>query len=339
MRKLPATVVAVCFCCAAAAPAREEATARRKVRFGIQTSQQEVSYEEIRTIWRKAEELGFDSAYAFDHFMPIMGGDPDGPCLEGWTLLAALAAETRRMEIGLLVTGNTYRNPALLAKMATTVDHISGGRVTLGIGAGWFQDEHDAYDFPFHTARERAERLDEALQVITRLWTEKRPSFDGKYYKLRKAPFSPQNLQKPHPPILIGGQGKKWIMPLVGRYAQHWNAPIGLTPDDIRERIGIIEAECARVGRADCDVDVSAFLVLYSITDVPLAGPVMGLAARLMTNERIARGLLAGSAKQITEKIQSYVDAGANRIILNIQPPYDAGLLERFAREVMPNFR
>jgi F420-dependent oxidoreductase-like protein len=323
---------------AGAARADQHETSK-KVRFGIQTSQQDMSYEEIVSVWKKAEEVGFDSAFAFDHFMPIMGADIDGPCLEGWTLLAALAAETERMQIGLLVTGNTYRNPALLAKMATTVDNISNGRVILGIGAGWFKEEHDAYDFPFYTDRERAERLDEALQVITKLWKEDHPSFDGKYYKLRNAPFSPKNVQQPHPPILIGGQGKKWIVPLVGRYAQHWNAPIGLTPDDMRERIEIIKAECKRIGREPCDVEVSAFLVLYSVTDVPLAGPVMGLAARFMTNERVARSLLAGSASQITEKIRSYVDAGATQIIMNVQPPYDPELLERFAKEVMPNFK
>lgn len=336
-RILVATFVLMLATVAGARADQHETT--KRIRFGIQTSQQEMGYEEIVSVWKKAEEVGFDSAFAFDHFMPIMGADIDGPCLEGWTLLAALAAETQRMQIGLLVTGNTYRNPALLAKMATTVDHISNGRVILGIGAGWFEEEHVAYDFPFYTARERAERLDEALQVIIKLWTEDHPSFDGKYYDLRNAPFAPKNVQKPHPPILIGGQGKKWIVPLVGRYAQHWNAPVGLTPDDIRERIEIIKAECKRVGREPCDVEVSAFLVLYSVTDVPLAAPVMGLAARLMTNERIARGLLAGSAKQITEKIQTYVDAGATQIIMNVQPPYDPDLLERFAKEVMPNFR
>jgi alkanesulfonate monooxygenase SsuD/methylene tetrahydromethanopterin reductase-like flavin-dependent oxidoreductase (luciferase family) len=223
--------------------------------------------------------------------------------------------------------------------MATTLDIVTRGRAVLGIGAGWFEPEHQAYGFPFNTAKERADRLDEALQVITMLWTEDHPSFAGKYYTLDRAPFAPKSIQRPHPPIMIGGKGKKWIMPLVGRYAQQWNAPLGLTPDGIRERIDIIKAECKRIGRDPCDVEVSVFLVLYSITDVPLAGPIMGLAARWMTNEGVARGLLAGSAKQITEKIQTYVDAGATHIIMNIQPPYDGEMLERFAKEVMPNFQ
>jgi F420-dependent oxidoreductase-like protein len=311
----------------------------KKVLFGIQTSQQGVTYEEVATIWKEAEALGFDSAWNFDHFMPILGADVDGPVLEGWTMLAGLAAETSKIRIGTLVTGNTYRNPALLAKMATTVDHISNGRVYLGIGAAWAEEEHEAYGFPFYTPRERAERLDEALQVITKLFNEDHPSLAGKYYTLKNAPFAPAPVQKPHPPIVIGGQGKQWIVPLVGRYAQGWNAAMGLEPDDIRERIDIIKKECARVGRTSCDIDVSAFLVLYKITDIPFSGPIIRFGARLAAGSRIARSVLAGSPEQITEKIRSYVDAGVTHIIVNIQPPYDPELLRRFAKDVMPHFQ
>lgn len=309
-----------------------------RILFGIQTSQEDATYEEIRDIWKEAERLGFDSAWNYDHFVPIRG-DRDGPCLEGWTMLAALAAETEKIRIGTLVTGNTYRNPAVLAKMATTVDHISRGRLYLGIGAAWFEPEHEAYGIPFYTARERAERLEEALQVVRKLWTEDRPSFQGRFYTLKEAPFSPKPVQKPHPPIVIGGQGKKWIVPLVGRYAQGWNAPIGLTPEDVRERVRIIQEECEKVGREACDVEVSAFFVLYSITDVPLAGPAIRTFARVVAGKRVARSLLAGSADSIANTIQKYVDAGVTHIVMNIQPPYDPELLRRFAREVMPRFR
>lgn len=314
------------------------AAAKKKVLFGIQTGQQDVTYQDILAIWKEAEALGFDSAWDFDHLMPIRG-DKDGPCLEGWTLLSALATQTSKIRIGTLVTGNTYRNPALLAKMATTVDHISGGRLYLGIGAAWFGPEHEAYGFPFYTAKQRARRLGEALEVITKLWTVDHPSFTGKYYSLHNAPFNPPNVQKPHPPIVIGGQGKKWIMPLVARYADGWNVPIGVSPEGVKERLDIVHKECARIGRTPCDPEVSVFLVLYSMSDIPLAGPVTRLGARLLANKRIARSVLAGSAKEITARIRSYVDVGATHVILHIEPPYSAKLLRRSAKEVMGNCR
>src|SRR5574341_1992217 len=159
------------------------AAPKKKILFGIQTGQQDVTFQDLLAIWKEAEAQGFDSAWDFDHFAPIRG-NIDNPCLEGWTLLSALAAHTSKIRIGTLVTGNTYRNPALLAKMATTVDQISGGRVYLGIGAAWFEREHEAYGFPFYTAKERADRLAEALEVIKRLWTADHSSFDGKFYTL-----------------------------------------------------------------------------------------------------------------------------------------------------------
>src|SRR5690242_10030584 len=174
-----------------------------RLRFGIQTPNQQVAWDDLLATWKDADALGYDTAYLYDHFIPIFGNE-DGPVLEGWTALAALAGQTTRLRVGILVTGNTYRNPALLAKMATTVDQISHGRLVLGIGAGWFERDHTAYGFPYGTAHERARRLDEALQVITKLWSEDHPSFTGKYYKLDHAPFAPPNVQKPHPPIVIG---------------------------------------------------------------------------------------------------------------------------------------
>jgi F420-dependent oxidoreductase-like protein len=322
----------------AASPAAAAPVDARRVRFGIQTPNQNTSWDDLRATWKEAEALGFDSAWLYDHFMPIFA-DGDGPCLEGWTTLAALAAETSRMRIGLLVTGNTYRNPALVAKMATTVDHISRGRLVLGMGAGWHEREHRAYGFPFGTARERAERLEEALQVIHKLWSEDRPTYEGKYYRLEDAPFAPGNVQRPHPPIVIGGQGKEWIVPLVARWGDGWNAVTGVTPDGIRERRAIIEAECARIGRSPCPADVSVLIPLVAITRIPLAGPAVRLGARALVRREVAQAVLADGPGAIRNRLRAYVDAGANEIILNLRPPYDRDLLREFAQEIFPAFR
>lgn len=308
------------------------------VRFSVQVPNQNASWDEIRDAFLAAERLGFHSAWVFDHFMPIFGGE-EGPTLDGWTLLAALAAETKTIRLGVLVTGNTYRNPALLAKMATTVDHVSGGRAILGIGAGWFERDHTAYGFHYGTARERAERLDEALQVITKLWREDHPSFRGKYYSLDRAPYEPKNVQRPGPPIVIGGQGKKWIVPLVGRYADGWNAVSGVTPDGIRERRTIIAAECEKIGRTPCPTDVSVLLPLVTITRIPLAGPLVRLGARAMVGKETARAVIADSPGAIKKKIRAYADAGVNEVIFSIRAPVDEDLLRTVAEEIMPAFR
>jgi alkanesulfonate monooxygenase SsuD/methylene tetrahydromethanopterin reductase-like flavin-dependent oxidoreductase (luciferase family) len=175
--------------------------------------------------------------------------------------------------------------------------------------------------------------------VITKLWTEDHPSFRGKYYTLDKAPFSPANVQKPHPPIVIGGQGKQWIVPLVGRYGDGWNALPDVDPDGIRERRQIIAEECARSGRKQCPTDVSVMLPLVAITKIPLAGPVVRLGARAVVRKEVARSILADSPDAIVERLQRYVDAGATEVILSLRPPFDREMLRRFATEVMPRVR
>lgn len=337
-RRVVCILLCVLFLGVERVPAQEAAAPKPRVRFGIQTGQEQVTWPQLMATWQEAEKLGFDSAWVFDHLMPITG-DKNEPCLEAWTLLGALAAHTQTIRIGALVTGNTYRNPALLAKMATTVDHISNGRLNLGIGAGWFEPEHRAYGFPFYSAQERADRLGEALEVISKLWSAEHPSFSGKYYTLTDAPFAPKPIQKPHPPIVIGGQGKKWIMPLVARWADGWNVPIGISPAGVKERREIIRNECERIGRTACDIEVSVFLPLISITNIPLAGPLTRLGARAVVASKVAKNLLAGSPDEIAGQIQQFVDAGATHVIVYLRPPFDRELMRRFATEVMPAFR
>jgi F420-dependent oxidoreductase-like protein len=313
--------------------------AKPPVRFGVQVAPEDTTYEAMVAVARLVEQLGYDTFWLNDHFVPVLG-DKKRPHFESWTLLTALATQTQRIRLGILVSGNTYRHPAVLAKMATTVDHISKGRLELGLGAGWEEFEHRAYGIPFYTAKERAERLGEALAVITHLWDDAEPSsFVGTYYQLRDAPFLPKPVQRPHPPIVVGGKGEKWIMPLVARYADEWNVPIGVTPDGVKQRLEAIRADCARIGRSPCVRQVSVFLPLANITTIPLAGPVTRLGARLLVDERAATSVLAGSADEIKDKIRSYLDVGATSVIITTRPSINEELMKRFASEIMPAFR
>jgi F420-dependent oxidoreductase-like protein len=275
------------------------------IRFGIQTPQQHAAWTDILTLWQEIDELDYDTAWGFDHFLPIFS-DPTGTCLEGWTALAALAMATRRVRLGLMVTGNTYRHPAVLAKMATTVDIISGGRLILGLGAGWFELEHQEYGIPFHTVGERLGRLDEALQLIKLLWTQESANFDGKHFKLENASFNPKPIQKPHPPILIGASGEKVALGIVARHAQMWNWPG--TPEVLRAKITRLDEHCQRIGRDPATIEKSV-----------LVGGTFSL-------------------EDARRQIDAYLDAGVSHIIFSIGPG-DRAWMHDFAEKIVPGYR
>ena len=190
--------------------------------FGLDVSQHRLSWDEIVDRARFAEEVGFDGVWVFDHFTPLYGRGP-GPCLEAWTLLAALGAATDRIRLGPLVTGITYRHPSLLATEAVTADHVSGGRIELAVGAAWHEAEHRALGMDFPPTAERVRRLEEAIQVIELLMTTDGASFEGRYYRLDGATYNPRPVQKPRPPLWIGGGGEKLMLPLIARRADVWH--------------------------------------------------------------------------------------------------------------------
>ena len=216
------------------------------LRFGLKLSGQDTTIEILRSVWRIAEESGFDHVWDFDHLASIGEGGPDRPIYEGWTLQEA----TKRVRIGCLVTGNTYRNPALLAKEAVTVDHLSGGRLEFGIGAAWAEIEHQMYGF--EGLDHRVGRLSESLRIIKSLWTEPRTNFDGRYYHMKDAIANPKPVQRPHPPIWIGASGETTIR-LVARYADVWNAAGG-DPEGTRRLVGMLEQACAAIGRDPSEI-------------------------------------------------------------------------------------
>ncbi|MEO7556521.1 MAG: LLM class F420-dependent oxidoreductase, partial [Acidimicrobiales bacterium] len=193
------------------------------MRFAIKTSPQNTTFADMLTVWQVADDMElFESAWTFDHFYPIFS-DPTGPCLEGWISLAALAQATKRLRLGVLVTGNPYRHPAVLANMAATLDVISEGRLELGIGAGWNQEEADAYGIDLPPLKERMDRFDEACDVIVGLLSDETTTFNGEHYRLDAARCEPKGVQRPHPPIVIGGSGEKRTLRTAARVAQHWN--------------------------------------------------------------------------------------------------------------------
>ncbi len=234
-------------------------------RFGIATAPMQVEYQDILRVWREADAIPeIEHAWLFDHLMPI-GGNPDGPIFEGWTLLAALAAQTQRLRLGLLVTSNRFRPPAMLAKIATTVDIVSGGRLDFGIGAGsrpslpMARREYDAHGLPYLDAADAVGSFGEALTVIRRLWTEDEPfDFHGRYVDLAGAFGNPKPIQHPHPPIMIGGRSAA-VLRLVAEHADLWNIPGG-DIDDAVSRSALLDRYCSEIGRDPAAIARSIYL-------------------------------------------------------------------------------
>jgi alkanesulfonate monooxygenase SsuD/methylene tetrahydromethanopterin reductase-like flavin-dependent oxidoreductase (luciferase family) len=233
--------------------------------FGIATAPQQVSYDDVLRVWREADTIPhIEHAWLFDHLMPI-GGDPDGPIFEGWTLLSALAAQTRRLRLGLLVTSNRFRPPAMLAKIATTVDIVSGGRLDFGIGAGsrpshpLARREYAAHGLPYDDFAYSVGNLAEACTVIRRLWTEDKPfDFDGSFVHLTGAFGSPKPVQRPHPPIVIGGRATATLR-VVAEHADVWNIPGG-DIEDVVARSALLDRLCAEIGRDPASITRSIHL-------------------------------------------------------------------------------
>lgn len=250
------------------------------MRYGIKTRPEHVTWAQMRDLWIAADDIElFESAWNWDHFYPLTG-DLDGPNFEGWTSLAALAQATRRIRIGVQVTGMIYRHPAVLANMAATVDVISNGRLNLGVGAGWNQLECDAYGIELPPLRERFDRFDEGVQILVGLLSQEFTDFDGRYYALTHARSEPKPVQRPHPPIVIGGTGRRRTLRAVAQWAQEWNAIVKAPPEQAvpqwRELKQVFLAHCADVGRDPAEIACSVNVMLPADGEL---GPALELTA------------------------------------------------------------
>lgn len=279
--------------------------------FGIQTIQT-WTWPELRDRWTWFERLGFDSLWLPDHFVPT--ARPEGPMFEAWTLLSALATQVRRVRIGILVSSNTFRHPALLAKQAVTIDHISEGRLELGVGAGWFKAEHQMFGLDFQETGELVDRYAEALDLLDRYLSNDVTSFEGEFYTLQDAPNRPAPVQRPRPPLVVGAHGPRMIR-LAARYADTWNSRG--TPEEMRHRNQLMDEACAKYGRNRGDVKRS---MLY-------------VAAQMEDEQPWA------SVDAFEDFVGRFSEAGVREFIFQPPPPDRFDIIERVAAECILRLR
>ena len=280
--------------------------------FGIMTAPAQVGYADLHTVWREADATPeLEHAWLYDHLMPIFG-DPAGPAFEGWTLLSALAARTERLRVGLLVTSNRFRPPAMLAKMAATVDAVAGGRLDFGIGVGSRPDhplarrEYEAHGLPFVGTADAVGGFAEACAVIRRLWTEDEPfDFDGKYVRLTGAYCNPKPVQRPGPPIVIGGRASSTLR-VAAEHADVWNVPGGGDIAELAGRSALLDRYCAEIGRDPAEI----------VRSIHLAASYDDPAA---TRDAIGAAL----------------DAGFRHFVLSVAAPYPDGVAQWVAEELV----
>jgi F420-dependent oxidoreductase-like protein len=306
------------------------------IRFSVQTPVEGTTFAALARHWQRAESLGYDSVWLDDHFYGVATPASDDS-LECWTLMAALARETARIRFGTLVLCQSYRNPALLAKMAATLDHVSGGRLEFGLGAGWYEREYTAYGYDFPPIGTRLAQLDEALRICRLLWTEERASFRGRHYRVEDAWCNPKPVQRPHPPIMIGGGGERVLLRLVAEHADRWN--FGGSVDEFRHKIGVLERHCAALGRDPATIEKSWFGNV--IIEPAQAALDARLAKRAARGHGDAYGLnaIVGTPAQIVARLREYVALGVTHFIGMFGRVERLGATELFAQEVLPAFR
>ena len=273
------------------------------MKFGIKTPPQHCSWQDMLDIWRATDQIEvFTSCWNFDHFYPLVG-DTDGPCMEAWVTLAALAANTQRVRIGCMVNGAPYRHPAVTANMAASLDIVSNGRLNLGLGAGWHEMECQAYGIELLPLKQRMDRFAESVQVICSLLREEQTTFSGDYYQLQQARCEPKPLQAGGPPIVIGGGGEKRTLRTVAMYADHWNLPFA-SPEQFQGKHQILQAHCERVGRNIDDIECSVQIALPA-DEAP------------------------GKSAESADALRA---AGVDTVIYTMRNPYRASLIEPLGR-------
>jgi len=297
--------------------------------------QQGATYDDLLAVARAAEDLGYGAFFRSDHYLGMGTRGEPGPT-DAWVTLAGLARDTSRIRLGTLMTSATFRHPGVLAISVAGVDQMSGGRVELGIGAGWYEAEHTAYGIPFPSTRERFDRLEESLAVVTGLWTTpkgERFSFDGAQYQLADSPALPKPVQSPRPPVLVGGKGKRRTPTLAARYADEFNIPFE-SIDESRVLFERVRDACTAEGRDPSSMTYSNALVLCVGDDEAQIARRADAIGRDV--DELRQNGLAGSPQEVVDKIGRYAEAGSERIYLQMLDLADLDHLELVAEKVMP---
>jgi F420-dependent oxidoreductase-like protein len=305
--------------------------------------QEDVSWDEWTALARACEDAGLEALFRSDHYLSVIGRR-ERASLDAWATLAGLAVRTRRIRLGTLVSPVTFRHPSVLAKTAATVDHISGGRVEVGLGAGWNEGEHAAYGFRFPSLRERMDMLEEQLEIVHRQWTEETVTFEGRHYRLEESPALPKPLQKPHPPLIVGGGAGPRSVALAARFADEYNTLLA-TADDCRRRRQILGEACERVGRDPATLPLS--LMATTIVGVDQAEVLARTRAVLRVwgaddqdpeealAERSARWL-AGTPAEVADRLGVLENAGVERVYLQHLAHADVEMVDLIGAQVLP---
>ncbi|KAB8143889.1 LLM class F420-dependent oxidoreductase [Chloroflexia bacterium SDU3-3] len=298
-------------------------------------------YEAMTAVAKAADELpAFDSIWLYDHFHTVPQPTQEA-VFECWASTAALARDTKRVNIGQMVTCNGYRNPAVLAKMASTIDVLSHGRLYCGLGAGWYEHEWRAYGYGFPETRERMRGFREAVKLIVKMWTEDTPKFDGEYYHINGPINEPKGVRKPHPSLWLGGGGEKVTLKLVARYANACNVGGG-DPETIRQKLAILQQHCADVGRNYDEIIKSTSMNILLLEDGADREKATEPYRKLYgwSQEELEKQAVVGNAEQVAARVQAVVDAGANYVITYFpRVAYDRTGMVRFAQEIAPTFQ
>ncbi len=308
-----------------------------RVEFGVMIRQEKTDFAHVREAAALCDELGYDSIWLYDHLLGM--GAPDQDIFEAWTLLAALAPVTSRAKLGVMVTAAPFRHPSLLAKMAATLDNISGGRLEFALGAGWYEPEFTAYGYLFPGARERIERLREAVLIARAMWTQHCPSYAGKYYRIEGAYCNPKPLQKPHPPIIVGGAGEKFLLPTVAEVADGWNCP-ATSAGEIEHKLQVLETHCRRFNRSVQDLILSEQTVcVIAETQGELEEKLQKAKKRYGFFGDIESTGIVGTPPGCIERIKEKVSRGISKFTIFFSDTTKPETLALFAKEVMAAFR